>query len=49
MIIEDDLVLNFFFFFFLISFRDAPTACGSSQARGRIRAGTVGIQHSHSR
>ena len=39
--------LSFFFFFFLL-FRAAPTAYGSSQARGRIRAVAVSLHHSHS-
>ena len=36
---------NFIFPFF---FRAAPTAYGKSQARGRIRAATAGLHHSHS-
>ena len=37
---------SFFFFFF---FRAAPTAYGSSQARGQIRATATGLHHSLSR
>ena len=33
---------------FILLFRAAPVAYGSSQARGRIRAATAGLHHSHS-
>ena len=35
-------------FFFLLLFRAAAAACGSSQARGPIRAVAAGLHHSHS-
>ena len=39
----------FFFFVFFSPFSWAvPVACGSSQARGRIRAVATGLRHSHS-
>ena len=41
-------LLLFFFFFFFCLFRAAPTAYGSSRARGRIRAVAAGLHHSHS-
>ena len=34
-------------FFFFLFFRAAPTAYGSSQARGWIRAVAAGLNHSH--
>ena len=37
----------FLIFFFFLLFRAAPTAYGSSQARGRIRATAAGLCHSH--
>ena len=40
------LLLILFFFFWL--FRAIPTARGSSQARGRIRAVAAGLRRSHS-
>ena len=36
------------FFFFFCLFRAAPTAYGSSQARGQIGAAAAGLHHSHS-
>ena len=39
--------LNFFFVLFFL-FRTALAAYGGSQARGLIRAGAAGLQHSHS-
>ena len=39
--------MNWIFFFFCL-FRAAPTAYGSSQARGGIGAGAAGLCHSHS-
>ena len=38
----------FFFFFLVLFFRAAPTAYGSSQARGQIGAAAAGLHHSHS-
>ena len=38
----------FFFFFFFCLFRGAPTAYGSSQARGWIGTIAAGLCHSHS-
>ena len=38
----------FLFFFFFCLFRAIPTAYGSSQARGQIRAIAAGLHHSHS-
>ena len=35
-------------FLFCLFFRAAPAAYGDSQARGRIRAITAGLCHSHS-
>ena len=40
--------LFFFLFFFLLFLCAAPTACGGSQARGRIGAVVTGLHHSHS-
>ena len=37
-----------FFIFVFRLFRATPTACGSSQARSRIGAVTIGLHHSHS-
>ena len=37
----------FFFFFFFLFFRTTPTAHGSSQARGQIRATVARPHHSH--
>ena len=34
-------------FFFFLLFRATPTACGSSQARGQIRATVANLRHSH--
>ena len=39
--------LSFFFLFFWL-FKAAPTAYGSSQARGQITASAAGLHHSHS-
>ena len=36
-------------FFFLVFFRAAPKAYGSSQARGQVRATAAGLCHSHTR
>ena len=38
---------SFLLFFFLL-LRATPKACGSSQARGRIKAAAAGLHHSHS-
>ena len=43
--IPTSLSLSFFFFFFL--FRAVSTACGSSWARGWIRASAAGLHHEH--
>ena len=40
--------LSFFSFFFLFFSRAAPAAYGGFQARGRIRAVTADLHHSHS-
>ena len=40
--------LFFVFWFLFFLFRAAPTAYGSSQARGQIRATAAGLHHSHS-
>ena len=37
-----------FFLFFFFLFKAAPTACGSSQARGWITVTAAKLQHSHS-
>ena len=37
-----------FYFFIYLSFRATPTAYGSSQARGQIRAIAISLHHSHS-
>ena len=37
-----------YFILFILCFRASPTAYGSSQARGRIRAVAAGLHHSHS-
>ena len=42
------LICNLFIYLFIWLFRAAPVACGSSQARGQIRAMAAGLQHSHS-
>ena len=36
-----------FVYLFIYLFRAGPTAYGSSQARGQIRAAVVGLYHSH--
>ena len=41
-------VRHIFFFFFFGLFRAVPSACGGSQARGRVRAVAAGLRHSHS-
>ena len=46
-------MLNLFLFYFILFylfllFRAAPTAYGSSQARGPIGATAAGLRHSHS-
>ena len=43
--------LSFFIyenFFLFVFFRAAPAACGSSQAKGQIRAVPAGLHHSYS-
>jgi len=40
--------LLFFFFFFFLLFRAVPSAYGSSQVKGQIRAIAAGLHHSHS-
>ena len=40
--------LSFCLFFLSVFFRAAPTAYGSSQARGEIEAVAAGLHHSHS-
>ena len=35
-------------FFLFLLFRASPTACGSAQARGRIKATAASLHHSHS-
>ena len=37
----------FCFVLFCLLFRAAPAACGSSQARGQIRATAASLHHSH--
>ena len=44
---RDFFILDFVIFF-SVSFRAAPTAFGSSQAKGRIRAVAASLHHSHS-
>ena len=39
---------QYFIFFHFIFFRGAPTAYGSSQARGWVKAAAAGLHHSHS-
>ena len=39
---------SFHFFLYFLLFRAAPVAYGSSQARGWIRATSIGLHHSHS-
>ena len=48
--IHSTIVLRVIFFclFFALLFRAAPLACGSSQARGLIRAAAASLHHSHS-
>ena len=41
-------VFLFFLFFFVLLFRATPSAYGSSQARGQIRATAASLHHSHS-
>ena len=41
-------IASLIFFFFFQLFRGAPVACGSSQARGQIRAVAGSLHHSHS-
>ena len=40
--------LPFLLCLFILLFRAAPLACGSSQARGPIGAVAAGLHHSHS-
>ena len=47
-LVHHPLSFFFFCFFCVCFFRAAPAACGSSQARGRIRAAAVSLRHSHS-
>ena len=47
MVLAVDIYLFIYCFFFLL-FRSAPAACGSSQAKGQIRATAAGLYHSHS-
>ena len=35
-------------FFLFVCFRAAPAACGSSQAKGQIRAVAAGLHHGYS-
>ena len=35
-------------FFFFCLFRTAPSACGSAQVRGQVRATAASLHHSHS-
>ena len=42
------VLIYFILFFSVCSFRAAPLAYGSSQARGGIRAAAAGLRHSHS-
>ena len=42
------LYIYLFIYFLFFVFLAAPSAYGSSQARGRIGAVTVGLRHSHS-
>ena len=41
-------IVFFFFFFFFGLFRVAPTAYGSSQAKGPIEAAAASLHHTHS-
>ena len=43
---RDFFYIRFCDFFFSVSFRAAPTAFGSSQAKGRIRAVAASLHHS---
>ena len=40
--------LTYVYFIIIFFFRAIPTACGGSQARGRIRATASGLHHRHS-
>ena len=42
------LILFYFIYLFILSFRAAPEAYGSSQARGPVRVVAAGLCHSHS-
>ena len=48
-ILESLFSFFYFSFSFFFLFRASLVACGSSQARGRIRATTAGIHHSYSK
>ena len=41
-------IFIFILFYFILLFRAAPAAYGSSQARGQIGATAAGLHHSHS-
>ena len=40
--------MSFIIYVFILPFRAAPTAYGSSQARSRIRPAAASLHHSHS-
>ena len=44
---QETPTLHGFFCLFVLLFRAAPPAYGSSQARGQIRATAAGLHHSH--
>ena len=45
---HSNVAITFFFLFFSCLFRAAPTAYGSSKARGQLGALASGLHHSHS-
>ena len=45
-VVSNNIFCDFFGFFFL--FKATPESYGSSQPRGKIRAVTAGLHHSHS-
>ena len=47
-LLSEEVTSFILFYFILLFFRAEPTAYGSSQARGQIRAAAASLHHSHS-
>ena len=45
---EDEITFYLILLYFILLFRAASAAYGSSQARGQTRAAVTGLHHSHS-